>query len=109
MYSVGLGVVGNNPKYLSATYKHQQAPTLLAGWSQVQKSELIVGARMGGDSWELDELEVIMQCTLSMKLLFAWFWVPGVNKLHLSACSCRHANTYVMSMHLWHVEHVLDV
>ena len=25
---------------------------------QVQKSELIVGARMGGDSWELDELEV---------------------------------------------------
>lgn len=25
---------------------------------QVQKSELIVGARMGGDPWELDELEV---------------------------------------------------
>ena len=25
---------------------------------QVQKSELIVGARMGGDNWELDELEV---------------------------------------------------
>ena len=35
-------------------------------YSQVQKSELIVGARMGGDSWELDELEVLIQCTASL-------------------------------------------
>ena len=36
--------------------------------AQVQKSELIVGARMGDDTWELDELEVRV-CAIYLCLL----------------------------------------
>ena len=48
----------------------------------MQKSELIVGARMGADTWELDELEVNMQCTSLIELLLS---VHSFSKKHLSA------------------------
>ena len=91
---------------------YPQAPTLLAGCSQVQKSELIVGVRMGADSWELDELEVIMQCTSLIKLRFAWSLVQGSSRityLHALTIVFNILFVSVMSTHLWHLKHLLNV
>ena len=44
--------------FLASSWVKTRAHLIHVHNIQVQKSELIVGARMGGDAWELDELEV---------------------------------------------------